>query len=107
MRLLSSLSVALLALFAAQQSHMMAQNVTTEAEDTRKNDTCPMGASLDMEDDKLLATLFPGLFVDRRQLRTRAMKKILATMVKSQRRRILKKNAYTTEAEANEECCEM
>ena len=98
----------MLVVMAAQQSHVSAHNVTS-GNDAAEAAKCPMGASLDMTDEKLLATLFPGLFINRKQLKERAMKKVLAEMVKFKRRKILKKNIFTVEVddEIANECCEM
>ena len=69
-----------------------------------KNDTCPMGASIDMDKEELLGTLFPGLFVSKRELRPKLMKKAIASIVESETRRKLNTVSRMMNGET---CCEM
>ena len=91
------------ALLLALLHHVTAQNSTSMTEVEQASDKCPMGASMDMERDELLGKLFPGLFVDKKDLKPRKMNQNLAKMVKWKSRKTLKAVAFSNV----QDCCEM
>ena len=90
-------------LLLALSHHVAAQNGTSLVNIEQAASECPMGASIDMERDELLGKLFPGLFVNKKDLRPKKMDRNLAKMMKWQVRRRLKVVAFNTE----QDCCEM